>query len=126
MDPSSWLSLMALASHQGWKRSVRKCYIEDARHSDLLPSPQLLLVDSDDLVAREELHTSVRTVGVFDGPDVSLVRPFDDHHRNADEAISWATAQHAGAYHASRTAAESRVHLGKIGSAQLHGVALRC
>ena len=43
----------------------------------------------------------MRTVGVIDGPDVSFVRPFDNHHRNAEEGISWATAQHGGAYHAS-------------------------
>ena len=88
---------------------VRSCYIENVRHL----SPQHLLIDSDDLAAHEELHTSVRTVGVFDGLDVSL----DDHHRNAHEAISWAMAQHGEAYHASRAAAESRIHLGKIGSA---------
>ena len=78
----------------------------DIRDSNLLPSPQLVLVDSDHFVVGEELHASMslRTVRILDNADASFIWALDDHNS---------------------TTAESRVHLGQISGTELQGGATK-
>lgn len=59
---------------------------------NLLSSPQLVLINRDDLIARIQLYSRDRSIRILNGPMVPLERSLDHSDRNTDKPIPRTTA----------------------------------